>query len=316
MKILVFIFLIVILGMMIKNIYGKYIQRKQYLQMTKGLTRIISLDKWKESVRKAIKEELNELNDEFMIDYAKKMMLDGKHLRSLIPCYIGEKENIQSNELVAIEFIHNASLILDDIMDKDMMRRGKPTLHVIYGQEIALLMMYELIIIGLSLLYKVSINVRHKDMFMKVVKSNLMNLVRGQIHDIRKSKELDIIDLFKLKTSTLFKLSFSLPLFMKEESSKQDIENILNIGECFGILFQIHDDYMDIYDDMKKGNQNIILRTGNVHTYTIAKKYYEKARELTKTYNKDILVIENILKDIYENIESCHRHIKQNNISI
>ena len=82
----------------------------------------------------------------------------GKRLRSVITLVIGEclNPNININKLaLAVELLHNASLILDDMpcMDNDTHRRGKETIHHKYGQQKAQLLVAYLLRKAFSLIH-------------------------------------------------------------------------------------------------------------------------------------------------------------------
>lgn len=195
-------------------------------------------------------------------------------------------------------------------MDNDKERRNKPTLHSMYGTNIALLIAFELIIIGLSLFYKISEKVKNKEMYFKIVKKCLMDLVIGQTDDIRlrKMNSDELVNLFKHKTSSLFKLSFVLPYLINNDSIDK-INDLLLIGEHFGILFQIHDDYLDYYSDKNKVI-NIVLNTGNNFAFNIANKHYS---EITNVINKfDLKNIKHTIDNMFKNIQMCHEYLSKN----
>merc|ERR1740138_341911 len=73
------------------------------------------------------------------------LLAGGKRIRPIMciaACEMfGGREEVAMPTAVAIEMIHTMSLIHDDLpaMDNDDMRRGKPTNHVLYGEDIAIL---------------------------------------------------------------------------------------------------------------------------------------------------------------------------------
>ena len=90
----------------------------------------------------SIKEPLLEKLQE-SINYS--LYSGGKRIRPLFAFIVGDLLNIPKSKLTslacALEMIHTASLIMDDLphMDDAAMRRGKPANHVIYGQDVAAL---------------------------------------------------------------------------------------------------------------------------------------------------------------------------------
>jgi geranylgeranyl diphosphate synthase type I len=93
-----------------------------------------------------IEEELNtHIEKDDVLYKASKHLLfaGGKRIRPYLAVlsYLLKKDDIEEvlTPAVAVELIHNYTLIHDDIMDNDDERRGKPTVHIVYGEPIAIL---------------------------------------------------------------------------------------------------------------------------------------------------------------------------------
>ena len=96
--------------------------------------------------------------NETLYDLVSHAISGGKRLRSVITLVIGEclNPNININKIaLAVELLHNASLILDDMpcMDNDTHRRGKETIHHKYGQQKAQLLVAYLLRKALNLIH-------------------------------------------------------------------------------------------------------------------------------------------------------------------
>jgi geranylgeranyl diphosphate synthase type I len=154
---------------------------------------------------------------------------------------------------IAIELIHNFTLVHDDIMDKSQLRRNIPTVHIEYGEPTA--------IIAGDLLFSKAFETMHAlDIELPVFKQldmGLINCIRNicegqqldmefeQRHDVT---EQEYIDMISKKTGALFSFASEGGAIIGR-GTKKEINFSKNYGKLLGLGFQIWDDYLDISSD-------------------------------------------------------------------
>ena len=155
----------------------------------------------------------------------------------------------------AIEYIHNFTLIHDDLMDGDEMRRGMVTSHVKYGMPTAILAGDALfakafdIIAGLD----VSSDVMRK--VLKVTSVAVWDLARGQQMDVNNENGEEVsmeeyIETIRLKTSVLFAAGAAGGALIGGASDKV-VKAVHSYAMSLGIAFQMFDDVLGIVGDPK-----------------------------------------------------------------
>lgn len=186
----------------------------------------------------------------------------GKRVRAIIIYSIYKLKN-KSNDIenikdaiIFIEYLHASSLIFDDIMDKDIYRRNNKCLYKKYNISIAQIVALYLLSIGLKHLYMFNIDYKNNEIINNIVIKNLDKLCIGQYIDITNDNNYNINDLIEFKTCSLFQLSFLLGYLsdenIKNKIKKENIEEILEIGDLFGKMFQISDDFDDYDKDLRR----------------------------------------------------------------
>lgn len=169
---------------------------------------------------------------------------------------------------IAIEFIHNYSLVHDDlpIMDNDEFRRNKLTTHAKYGADIAILAGDGLLTEAFSIIAR-SKYLKNKDKIISKLceYAGLKGMIYGQALDINSNeKDIDTIKLIhENKTQKLILASIDLVLVELEiEDSKY-----IQIAKLLGSYYQINDDIKDI--DKINDNSNIAKLIGLEQSKTI-----------------------------------------------
>jgi geranylgeranyl diphosphate synthase type II len=132
-------------------------------------------------------------------------------------------------------------------LDNDQYRRGKPTCHVLFGEDLALLAGDALLTLAFEVLSdKDNFRTLEADRLLLIIKllskkAGAKGMVGGQVMDVRKLGELEHISL--KKTAELFSACFMLGgLVAKRDDLVNDLERV---GMNFGLLFQMCDDYKD-----------------------------------------------------------------------
>jgi len=231
----------------------------------------------------------------------------GKRLRPVIAMVItealGEDYRRIMPAIVAIEAIHNFTLIHDDIMDRDEMRRNVKTVHTVFGEATAILAGDTLFAEAFSLISKCEVEGENIRKAVELVADVCIKICEGQYMDMsfesRSVKEAEYIEMVKLKTGVLIAASSSLPavLFGKSEY----FQPLWDYGILAGIGFQIHDDVLDLTSneigkdwgsDILKGKKTLIVI-----------KAFERGVEL-KTFGKQKASFEELKKDV-EKLKEC-----------
>lgn len=183
----------------------------------------------------------------------------GKRLRAIMLIKICEVLQVDQDQAlicaIALEMIHNYSLIHDDLpaMDNDDTRRGLPTCHKKFGEGIAILAGNGLYTLALQLL----IDGLPKDVLVDVMKvivngSGVTGLLSGQAKDILRTNYsltsdedlIALIDLYYLKTGKLFEIAFTIPAILA--NCRVEVRNVLaESGGILGVLYQLSDDIAD-----------------------------------------------------------------------
>ncbi len=195
----------------------------------------------------------------------------GKRFRPCITLIVANllKNNLEvAYSALAIELFHTASLIADDLpsMDDDSKRRDKPSLHKVYGEDVALLTSYALIGEGYSSILKnkkehqgvlKDIDIRGDLAISMLAQNNgLKGAPSGQLLDLYPpaltQKSLDLI--FYRKTVLFFETAFVLG-WLFGGGVLERLDDIKKTAYHFGMAFQIYDDFCDIYQDEEKGKK-------------------------------------------------------------
>jgi farnesyl diphosphate synthase len=232
----------------------------------------------------------------------------GKKIRSKILIDIGYifKSNYKSLIIIgsAIECIHAYSLIHDDLpcMDNDIIRRGKPSTHVKFGESTAVLAGNSLLTMAFEILSHKDLNISEKikiDLINKISKSSgHLGVAGGQYLDLsyehKKISKKKIIEMEIKKTGKLFSFCCAAPLILKKKN-KKEIQKFENIGADIGLLFQVADDLIDYKGniktagkktgkDEKKGKATLISLLGYKNTIKYANKLIFKINNKLKKY--------------------------------
>ena len=211
----------------------------------------------------------------------------GKKIRSKILVDIGSLLSIDYKTLIAIgaavECIHAYSLIHDDLpcMDNDKMRRGKPSVHIKFGESTAVLAGNSLLTMAFEILANPTLKLSEKIKINLIKKlsecSGHLGIAGGQYLDLsyekKKISKKKIIEMEIKKTGKLFSFCCVAPAIIKKKSSKE-IKFFENIGSGIGLLFQISDDLIDFNGnskiagkktgkDQKKGKATLISLLGH-----------------------------------------------------
>jgi len=152
---------------------------------------------------------------------------------------------------VAIEIFHNFTLLHDDIMDRSELRRGSPTVHVKYNENVAILSGDVMSILSTRLINRspgVVLNTVH-DIFTKTA----MQVCEGQQLDMNFEDRLTVSEeeyftMIELKTAVLIAASLKIGAILGG-SSQKDAEDLYEFGRNLGIAFQLQDDLLDTYGD-------------------------------------------------------------------
>lgn len=152
---------------------------------------------------------------------------------------------------VAIEVFHNFTLLHDDIMDRSELRRGHPTVHIKYNENVAILSGDVMSILASRLMNQapgVVLNMVH-DVFtltaMQVCEGQQMDMNFEEVLTVSEEEYLTMIE---LKTAVLIAASLKIGAILGG-ASQRDSEDLYEYGRNLGIAFQLQDDLLDTYGD-------------------------------------------------------------------
>lgn len=225
------------------------------------------------------------------------LLAGGKRIRPCLFIELLKSYNIDYMKYIdvacSIEMIHTYSLIHDDLpsMDNDEFRRGKPTNHVVYGEDIAILTGDALLNFACEILFDfMKDNFEYKNMNAcnHIIKSSgIYGMIGGQVSDIiNENKKISLDNLKYIhenKTMKLLSASLISATYIADIDDEER-EYIRDYGYNIGMAFQISDDILDI-----TGDKNILGKSigkdenSGKNTYP---KYYgiEKSKEILKNH--------------------------------
>ena len=206
----------------------------------------------------------------------------GKHLRPVIMKeafdMFGGKGEVIEPFMAAIEYIHNYSLVHDDLpaMDNDMYRRGKKTTHAVYGDGIATLTGDFLLNLSFETAMKAFDCIgelpetEKNEVTLRIIralrilfdKSGINGMLGGQSADVDAEKNgLSInadmlLYIHKNKTAALIEAALMTGAVLAGADEKE-IEVMREIGNDTGVAFQIKDDILDVTGDESKLGKHV-----------------------------------------------------------
>jgi len=242
----------------------------------------------------------------------------GKKIRSKVLVDLGQLFNINYKTLIgigaAVECIHAYSLIHDDLpcMDNDILRRGKASTHIKYGEYTAVLAGNSLLTMAFEILSDKNLKIHEKTRIELIKRlsecAGHAGIAGGQYLDLsfenKKITKKKIVEMQIKKTGKLFSFCCMVPAIIKKKDIKT-VNNFNKIGLDIGLLFQIVDDLIDFTGetqkagkktnkDQKRGKATLISLLGYKNTikyvnqiklnlFKKLKKYGSRSRNINET---------------------------------
>ncbi len=187
----------------------------------------------------------------------------GKRLRALLTLESSKlcgylKGGRDINLAACVELIHGATLLHDDVIDNDSIRRRKKTPNFIWGNHSSILAGDYL----LSRCFEMMVEDGNLEI-LKLLSSTSAKIAQGEILQLQHKKEIDMLEetylkIISSKTAALFSAATKVGAILAERNNK-DKEALEFYGNNLGLTFQIADDTLDY-----KSEINIFgKKTGN-----------------------------------------------------
>ena len=183
------------------------------------------------------------------------MDLGGKRLRPvlvLMACEaVGGDINRALTPAIGLEMFHNFTLLHDDVMDKADIRRGKPTVHVKWDDNTAILSGDAMLTMATQLIAQSPADVMPQ--VMDLYNRTAMEIYEGQQYDVDFETRTDVtvdeyIEMIRLKTSVLLGCACKMGALIGG-ADEATARLFYKVGENLGLAFQLQDDMLDVWGD-------------------------------------------------------------------
>lgn len=184
----------------------------------------------------------------------------GKRIRPLVVLLAARAFNHEKDHHIelaaAIELIHTATLLHDDVVDSSALRRGQETAHMIWGSEASVLVGDFLYSRAFQLIVKLQ-NLEIINIF-----SNATNIIaEGEILQLANCRNPDTtedayFEVIQRKTAKLFEVASQVGTALSPYS-KQQMDAMQNYGMQLGIAYQLIDDALDYSSSSEELGKNI-----------------------------------------------------------
>ena len=191
------------------------------------------------------------------------LSLGGKRIRPVLMmmAYNLYKDDVDSilNQAAGIEIYHNYTLLHDDLMDRADRRRGKPTVHKVWNDNVAILSGDAMLVLAYRYMAECP-RERLKDI-MDIFGLTALEICEGQQMDMEFETRKDVseeeyLEMIRLKTSVLLAASLKIGALLGGASS-EDASRLYDFGVNLGVAFQLKDDLLDVYGDAQVFGKNI-----------------------------------------------------------
>lgn len=152
---------------------------------------------------------------------------------------------------VAVELIHNFSLLHDDLLDRDVLRRHRRTVWAVWGEATAILTGDALLVLAHEILLEAPAPGACRAAWL--LASTTRELTRGQIADLAFETRGDVsleecLDMAAAKTASLLAASAGIGALLAG-APDSTVDALLRFGREFGIAFQLVDDVLGVWGD-------------------------------------------------------------------
>jgi geranylgeranyl diphosphate synthase, type II len=185
----------------------------------------------------------------------------GKRIRPVLCLMAAELYGAKIESILdtacGIEIFHNFTLLHDDMMDNATVRRGYPTVHIKWTNNIALLSGDAMSVIA----YKFISQAQNLKETLDIFSDTALKICEGQQYDMDFESRNDVsvdeyLKMINLKTAVLLAASLKIGA-IEANASESDKENIYEYGRNLGMAFQLQDDYLDTFGNVEKFGKNI-----------------------------------------------------------
>lgn len=205
-------------------------------------------DGFERLVRESLRSDialLNVVNESIMSNA-------GKQLRPMLLLLVAGSLGVINDDSLhfaaAVELLHNATLLHDDVADRSSTRRGQPTLSALIGPSSAVL-------VGdfwLTKAVDMVLDAKRKDKAVPLFSRTLSDLAEGEMLQLEKANEADTTEedylrIIYCKTASLFRTA-CMSAALSVDAGPEQCEAAARYGKAMGLAFQIRDDIFDYTD--------------------------------------------------------------------
>lgn len=200
---------------------------------------------WREARRlldQAIEDTVSGLPEAGAVEAARYITGGGKRFRGFLVIVVcralGGTVEDALEAAVAVELVHASSLALDDIIDADLYRRGKPSSWLTEGVSKTVMVSNLLVPMAQEIVYKA-----YGDKALALTVRAWLDTSRGEVLDAF-TGDADYLETVRLKTGALFRLAAQLGAVAA--GAWRLVEDLGGYGELLGIAYQVADDTVDL----------------------------------------------------------------------
>ena len=230
----------------------------------------------KEYISKRIPEIEGYIQSQLRIGHHKRLLeaiayypsAGGKRMRPVLALAVADAVRAGAGERAlpygcALELIHNFTLVHDDVMDQDRTRRGRPTLHTVYGEPMAINTGDVLFALAFEVVSQVEVDGDTLRTLLRETARTVFEVGEGQQWDMDFERvdpaslgEGDYLRMIEFKTARLFEQAArgGARIAGADEGLAQEMGHF---ARDMGIAFQIWDDYIDLVADAKERGKDV-----------------------------------------------------------